>query len=165
MGKGPYTEREAASPGRQTRRENRQRHADESCHACFGRSTSRYAARFYASLTPATRPKPPSPASARQADLGRLIATAGASDQGIPACDVCHGPRAIDRYPRLAGQHGAYAAGQMRLWKSGGRREGELAAIMSPIAQRLTDEQIDAVAAYYDGLPPEPPPSPEAKEP
>lgn len=111
---------------------------------------------FYAGFTPVAQPRAALPAGTRQLELGSRIATEGVPDQGIPACGGCHGPEATDRYPRLAGQHGAYIAGQLRLWKAGGRAKGELAAIMRPIAQRLTDEQIAAVAGFYNNLPPEP---------
>jgi cytochrome c553 len=52
-------------------------------------------------------------------------------------------------HPRLAGQHAAYMAGQLWLWKAGHVHATTSAALMAPIAQRLSDAQIDAVSAYF----------------
>jgi cytochrome c553 len=80
---------------------------------------------------------------------GRLLATQGLPVAEIPPCVTCHGADALSIYPRLAGQHAAYMRGQLRLWKSGLIAKSHTAAIMAPIAQRLTDRQIDDVTAYF----------------
>ena len=64
---------------------------------------------------------------------------------------TCH---AGGNNPRLAGQHAAYLAGQLRLWKAGHIPQTEVAALMAAVGQRLSDEQIDAVAAYFASVPP-----------
>jgi len=112
----------------------------------------RHLAHYYAGMTP------PSQEQAGNADQvliegGRKIALEGAPDNGIPACVACHGNPG---YPRLAGQHAAYMAGQLRFWKMGHAPATDGAAVMAPIAQRLGDGQIDAVSAYFATIPPPP---------
>lgn len=80
---------------------------------------------------------------------GSELAVSGDAQRGIPACDSCHGEGRHETYPRLAGQSQKYLASQLRLWRAGIPRTGPLASIMAPIAAKLTDEDIDALAAYY----------------
>ena len=69
-------------------------------------------------------------------------------------CVACHGKPG---YPRLAGQHAAYMAGQLRLRKNGACAPAtEGAAVVAAIAQRLGNSQIDAVSAYFATLQPSP---------
>lgn len=87
--------------------------------------------------------------------LGRTLATTGMPDLGIPACFSCHAEDLASRYPlypSLAGQFAGYTSGQLTLFKSGKRRDTPAAEIMSVIAQRLTEEQINAVSIYLAGL-------------
>lgn len=89
------------------------------------------------------------------ADTGAWLATRGAWDKNVPACNHCHGPGGIgvgENFPALAGQPAAYIAGQLRAWRQGQRPPGPL-ALMPAVATRLTDAEIDAVSAYYAGLP------------
>lgn len=91
----------------------------------------------------------------KPADTGAWLATRGAWDKNVPACNQCHGPGGIgvgDNFPGLAGQPAAYIAGQLRAWRQGQRPPGPL-ALMPAVATRLTDAEIDAVSAYYAGLP------------
>ena len=89
-------------------------------------------------------------------ERGRRLATEGDPANGVPACNACHGRDALASYPRLAGQNAAYMAGQLRLWKAGHHTATGGAAIMAPIARRLSDGDIDAVTAYLSGLAAEP---------
>lgn len=93
------------------------------------------------------------PPTASQGDTktgaGHTLATKGLPDAGIPGCNTCHSGDALPTYPRLAGQSAAYMAAQLRMWRSGARRGDGRSAIMAPVAQRLSDEQIDAVSAFY----------------
>jgi cytochrome c553 len=62
-------------------------------------------------------------------------------------CAVCHGEKGeaiSEDFPRLAGQHEAYIAKELRDYKSGAR-EG----IMVRMARGLSDDDIVAVARYY----------------
>ena len=81
-----------------------------------------------------------SPASAQGADpnLGRNLAA---------ACANCHGTNGMSQQsmPNLAGQQRAYLVQQMQDFRAGKRP----ATIMHQIAKGYTDEQIDALAAYF----------------
>jgi cytochrome c553 len=82
---------------------------------------------------------------------GEEIARQGVPEGGIPACVSCHEPpgRRYPAYPALRGQTADYIAGQLRLFRDGIRGGTPYAHIMATIARRLSDEQIDAVAAYF----------------
>lgn len=88
------------------------------------------------------------------ADLGRRIATTGLPSRDIPACDSCHGrgaQRPDAAYPYLAGQPEWYLSEHLRLFRDGVRGGTPYAEIMTKIAVHMTDEQIEAVAAWYAG--------------
>ena len=85
---------------------------------------------------------------------GRTLAIEGIASNGVPPCMACHGADALPGYPRLAGQHAEYMAGQLWLWKRGLSVGTDGSAIMAPIARRLTDRQIDESAAYFATLGP-----------
>lgn len=110
-------------------------------------------AAYYAKLS-SRLPSPRAPSS--PSDRGRLLAIEGDASNGIPACGACHGRDSLARYPRLAGQSAAYMAGQLRLWAVGHHNSTAGAAIMAPIARRLSESDIMAVAAYFEALALEP---------
>lgn len=97
------------------------------------------------------RQRPRGGADLRGEDVaaGRAIAAHGVPGRGIPACNDCHGSRAAADYPRLAGQYAQHTIQQIMLWRQDARGRGTYAEIMAPIAERLTDAEIRAVAAYY----------------
>lgn len=109
---------------------------------------------YYSKLAPLKKQTPD--AGKPQAERGRRLATEGDPDNGVPACNACHGRDALASYPGLIGQNAAYMAGQLRLWKAGHHTATDSAAIMAPIARRLTGEDIDAVTRYFSGLAAEP---------
>ena len=77
-------------------------------------------------------------------------AAAGATKHAA-SCASCHGAKAIspnDTWPNLAGQHGAYLARILAAYKSGAQTD----VMMSPVAQTLSDADIQNLAAYYAGL-------------
>ena len=83
-------------------------------------------------------------------ELGRLVAMGGAENGGSGmACITCHGGKGqgdgAGTFPRLAGLPGWYSYKQLNDYASGARPN----EVMSGIAQRLTDEEREAVAAYY----------------
>jgi cytochrome c553 len=108
-----------------------------------------YARRPADGATPPAARAPP-----EQIERGRRIATNGSTETAIPPCIACHvrGDAAI--FPRLAGQHAAYTAGQLRLWRKGLRDRTARGAIMAAVAGRMTDRQIDDVAAYFEQFAP-----------
>ena len=69
-------------------------------------------------------------------------------DQGS-MCQACHGMDGLSaasaEYPKLAGQHRDYLAKALRDYKSGARKN----PIMGAMAQPLTPQDIENMAAYY----------------
>jgi cytochrome c553 len=88
-------------------------------------------------------------------DLGRRLAVDGISERQVPACAGCHGledgPR-DGQYPTLAGQYSSFIVEQLQLWKEGRRGSGAYTDIMAPIASRLTADEMETVARYYESL-------------
>jgi cytochrome subunit of sulfide dehydrogenase len=80
----------------------------------------------------------PAPAQGSDPNLGRNLAA---------ACANCHGTNGVSQrgMPNLAGQQRAYLVQQMQDFKAGKRP----ATIMHQLAKGYTDEQIDALAAYF----------------
>jgi cytochrome c553 len=111
-------------------------------------------AAYYAGLSP-PQTNAPSPPPREQIQRGQVIAASGIPAKGVPPCLACHGGSTAN-FPKLAGQHAAYIVGQLRLWRRGMRKDSTLGAIMAPIAQRLTPDQIDDVAAFFESLAGEP---------
>lgn len=105
-------------------------------------------ATYYAQLPVPAAVQRKADADPNAIESGRILAVDGIPAAGIPPCFACHGPQALPTYPRLAGQHASYMAGQLRLWKRGLRSGTDNAAIMAPIAQRMSDRQIDDVSSY-----------------
>lgn len=113
-------------------------------------------AAYYASVRNAPYPAGPD-AGGELLQIGAVIATAGLPEQGLPACQSCHGPRGTGNppvYPYLAGQFAAYTEHQLHLWKEG-LRDGDPMNVMELIAKNMTDQQIRAVALYFAALRPD----------
>jgi cytochrome c553 len=103
---------------------------------------------YYASLQ---TPFPPlADANPDLVKRGKQLAERGNSTKGIPGCDDCHGVEGAGRpptLPYLAGQYASYTALQLRMWKRGFRRDNPETMVL--FAKELDDEEIAAVAAYY----------------
>ncbi|CAM3036299.1 c-type cytochrome [Sphingomonas antarctica] len=111
-------------------------------------------AQYYASL-----PRRSSKAGAPAPLLGQQIALQGVPAAGLAPCASCHGVTrsAVKAFPLLEGQQPWYLANQMRVFRSGGRGSivgDKLKDPMVAIAKKLSDGQIEAVAAYYAAQPP-----------
>lgn len=89
------------------------------------------------------------------AEQGESIYRGGIPDKGVAACTACHGPTgagmAAAGYPRLGGQHATYVAGQLQAYRAG-ERTTDANRIMRGVAEKLSDEEIRAVASYVSGL-------------
>ncbi|AHL77417.1 cytochrome C [Stutzerimonas stutzeri] len=112
-------------------------------------------ARHYAELPVSTRADEPQ-ASAEALERGRALAERGVPERGVPSCVHCHGPKRSPRnpmYPGIAGQYSGYLKQQLELFTAGQRGGSEYANVMHSAAQRLTPEQMQAVADYYASLP------------
>jgi len=92
------------------------------------------------------------PHSPKLAAAVKVVGDAAAGARKHAAvCAACHGAQAIsanDTWPNLAGQHGAYLARILRAYKSGDQKD----VAMTPIAQPLSDEDIQNLAVYYNSL-------------
>jgi cytochrome c553 len=79
------------------------------------------------------------------------VVPAGSAGDLIAACARCHGPDGAGRdgaFPVLAGQRKEYLKRQLEAYRTGDRASG----FMQPVAERLTDGEIEAIAAYYPSL-------------
>jgi cytochrome c553 len=90
--------------------------------------------------------------------LGERIFRAGNADSGVPACMACHGPAGegnpLSGYPVLAGQHALYTASMLSRFRQGEHwGDGDAPSkVMNGSASELTNEEIEAVASYIQGL-------------
>jgi len=84
---------------------------------------------------------------------GQTIARQGISQQGVPACIFCHGPlgEGSATGPRLAGQNVMYIQSQFKAFASGSRQTAQ-SALMQPVVAGLSDDDIKAVAHYYESV-------------
>lgn len=102
-------------------------------------------------------PVPPAPqVSPEVLQRGERLATRGHwRDKNLPACIQCHGPNGEGvggDFPMLAGQHASYIQAQLEAYKNGTRKSDPL-ALMRTVAEKLSAEDMQAVAAYFAGLP------------
>lgn len=81
------------------------------------------------------------------------LATEGDSARRIPSCNSCHvnGAGGPIETPILTGQHHVYLENQLRAYKTGERRN-DVYRRMRAIAGQLSDEEIAALARYYQGV-------------
>jgi cytochrome c553 len=105
-------------------------------------------AAFYAKQDPPFLPLPKSDAALVKA--GEQLAKVGNAAKSIQACDNCHGPEGAGEppaIPYLAGQYAPYIALELRMWQRGFRKTSP--NFMARVAKDLNDQEIAAVAAYY----------------
>lgn len=68
-------------------------------------------------------------------------------------CVACHGAMGISNnplFPNLAGQNGAYLQLQLEKFREGERYH----ALMTPVAESLSQQDINDLAAYYSSITP-----------
>lgn len=84
-------------------------------------------------------------------ERGQTIAQQG-NGQGAIACMTCHGLQGEGNmtaaFPRLAGLPAGYLSKQLHDYREGSRQN----PVMQPFASALNDEDIRAVASYYESL-------------
>jgi cytochrome c553 len=110
-------------------------------------------AAYYAQSRTSTKTHQPS-AGGAALGRGKRLAEIGDWNRGLPACVSCHGPggRGVgEAFPRIAGQHASYISGQIKAWREGGRHNDPV-GLMKAVAQKLSDADAAAVAAYFAGL-------------
>lgn len=109
-------------------------------------------AKYYASLPVASDKEPA--ASEEMLKKGEQLATLGDWSKGVPACFQCHGEKGTGvglHFPAIAPQSANYLANQLRNWKSGSRHN-DPQDLMKTVAERLSDDEVAAVAAYLASL-------------
>jgi cytochrome c553 len=95
-------------------------------------------------------------------EVGQQLYRSGDFDREIPACMACHGPAGRGNpgppYPAVGGQFADYTARQLQLFRDGmAMGAGDHAnTVMADVAAELTDEEIQALASYIEGLHPNP---------
>jgi cytochrome c553 len=105
-------------------------------------------AAYYAAINAPFLPLPtPDPALVSE---GERLAKLGDAERQIPGCDNCHGPGGAGEppaIPYLAGQYASYIALELQMWQRRFRKTSP--DEMAPLAKRLSEQEIAAVAAYY----------------
>ncbi len=90
--------------------------------------------------------------------LGQRIYQAGNVQSGVPACMSCHGPAGegnpLSGYPALAGQHAMYTSKMLTGFRAGDHwgNDDLPSMVMNGVTARLTNEEIEAVASYIQGI-------------
>ncbi|MDM0000707.1 c-type cytochrome [Variovorax sp. J22P240] len=95
---------------------------------------------------------------------GKALVTAGDPQKGIPACIACHGAGLTGMNPGIPGLVGlrpGYIAAQLTRWRVGDRHAAD-PDCMKRIAVRLTEIDVNAVAAWLGQQDPPRDPSPES---
>lgn len=112
-------------------------------------------AAYYATQSPADSTAIPASVEYKQVELGEKIYRAGDNNSNLAACMACHGPNAAGNpaalYPRLSGQYAAYTAAQLQAFKTEARAN-DTNNVMRDIAAKLTNDEIQAVSIYIQGL-------------
>lgn len=89
---------------------------------------------------------------------GERLFRGGNMATGVPACGACHGPSGQGNraagWPAIAGQHALYSTNQLVAYRSKQRVTDGDTQMMRTVAARLTDEEIQAVTSYAQGLHP-----------
>jgi len=91
-------------------------------------------------------------------EIGQKIYRSGDPQRGIPACLACHGPTGAGNpgppYPSIGGQHAAYVAQRLQHYQAGKTQEEDPSQfqIMATVTKSLTDQEIQALASYLQGL-------------
>jgi cytochrome c553 len=114
-------------------------------------------AEYYADMTPPEE-APGTDASESMMERGQAIAENGLWRKGVPSCVACHGPGGHGvgaDFPALSGQHSGYIENQIKAWQDGSRHN-DPNELMASVADRLTENEIKAVAAWFAAQPARP---------
>ncbi len=107
-------------------------------------------AAYYESLEPK-----PVEFNAELIEKGENIYRGGVTETGMAACIGCHGPNGQGNgpagWPKLTNQHPQYIVAQLQAWKAG-ERSNDAGRMMGNLVQRMSTEEMEAVAAYIAGI-------------
>ena len=90
--------------------------------------------------------------------VGERLYRGGDAARGMPACTACHGPSGGGNpgpaYPALHGQQAAYVARRLEEYRAGTTTAKDAAHfnLMASVAKSLTDEEIQSLGSYVQGL-------------
>ncbi len=90
--------------------------------------------------------------------LGEKLFRSGDAARGIPACMACHGPAGAGNpgpaYPHIGGQQAWYVARRLQEYRAGvtTHRDPALFNVMAQVTKPLSDEEIQSLASYLQGL-------------
>ncbi len=90
--------------------------------------------------------------------VGENLFRGGRAADKIPACLACHGPTGRGNpgpsYPALGGQHAPYTVTRLQYFRGGGVSGAGANAniVMTEVAKNLSDEDIQGLATYIEGL-------------
>lgn len=82
---------------------------------------------------------------------GQQLAERGDWNAYIVSCQSCHGPGGTgvgSTFPGVASQHAGYISAQLTAWKNE-TRSNDPQNLMGAIAKRMSDNDIQAVSAWY----------------
>lgn len=83
---------------------------------------------------------------------GAVAGDPEAGKEKAQMCAACHGPDGntplMPEYPKIAGQPADYLEKALRDYKKGARKN----PVMMPMAQGLSKQDMQDLAAYYSGL-------------
>ena len=90
-----------------------------------------------------------------KAELGKKIYLGGIADKGVAACAGCHGPDGAGnpaaKFPRLSSQYSTYVSKMLMDFRSG-TRSNDPQKMMRNVVSKMSDKEIESVAAYVAGL-------------
>jgi cytochrome c553 len=93
-------------------------------------------------------------------EVGQKLYRSGDASRDVPACMACHGPSGAGNpgpaYPHVGGQQSWYTARRLQEYRAGTTtvRDAALFNVMSTVAKSLTDEEIQSLSSYMQGLHP-----------
>ncbi len=93
-------------------------------------------------------------ANAEKVATGKAIYEAGDKSKGLAACMACHGPSGAGNpggFPALSGQNAGYVEKALTDFRKG-TRTNDLNSMMRDVAAKMSDSDIEAVAAYINAL-------------
>ena len=91
-------------------------------------------------------------------DKGQALFRGGDQDAGLPACMACHGPAGRGNpgaaYPAIGGQHADYTKAKLTAFRDGLvlGTDDDANPVMATVAANLSDDDIEALASYIEGL-------------
>jgi cytochrome c553 len=91
-------------------------------------------------------------------EVGQKLFRSGDLARGVPACMACHGPAGAGNpgpaYPHVGGQQAWYVARRLQEYRAGTTTLADPKDfnIMATVAKSLTDEEIQSLGSYLQGL-------------